>query len=168
MPKLLAPSGKKTRRAKDFTTAFTVDQSPQEVFAAIQNVRGWWSQALEGRSAKKGDEFIFRYPGLHYSKQRLTQVIPGRKMVWLVLDARLTFVENQGEWKGTRVVFEVAPRGKKTEVRFTHRGLGPALDCFDACSKGWTYYIQESLRDLITTGRGKPEKKWRGPGKSGH
>jgi hypothetical protein len=80
-------------------------------------------------------------------------------MVWLVLSAKLTFAENQSEWKGTEVVFEVSLKGKKTEVRFTHRGLVPALDCFDACSKGWTYYIQDSLRGLIMTGRGKPEKK---------
>ena len=165
MSKSLATPTKK--KAKDFTLRFKVGQSPEAVFAAIQNVRGWWSKDLEGKSAKKGDEFIFRYPKLHYSKQRLIEVVPGRRMVWRVLDAKLTFTQDQGEWKGTEVVFEVIPRGGKTELLFTHRGLTPAFECFDACSKGWDYYIRGSLRGLIETGEGTPggKKEWKKAGR---
>ena len=52
--------------------------------------------------------------------------------------------------------FEIARKGDKTEVRFTHFGLVPAYECFNVCSDAWGKYIRGSLRDLITTGKGQP------------
>ena len=37
-----------------------------------------------------------------------------------------------------------------------NRGLIRALECFDACSRGWSGYITDSLPNLITAGRGRP------------
>jgi hypothetical protein len=46
-------------KTEDYTTTFTVDQSPEEVFDAINNVRGWWSEELEGSTGELGAEFKF-------------------------------------------------------------------------------------------------------------
>jgi Activator of Hsp90 ATPase homolog 1-like protein len=142
-----------------FTTRFTVTQSPDVVFKAIQNVRGWWSETVEGNTAELGDEFTYRYPKMHVSRQKLTEVIPGQKMVWKVVSATLSFVEDKGEWKDTEIIFEVSKKGAKTEVRFTHRGLVPAFECFDGCSGAWGTYVGESLKGLIETGVGQPDRK---------
>lgn len=144
---------------RGFTTTITVDQTPAEAFAAINNVRGWWSEEVEGDTEKLGDEFTFHVPDVHRCKMTLTEVIPGRKVVWQVSDSFIAFVEDKTEWDDTEVVFEVAEKGGKTEVRFTHVGLVPAYQCFRICSDAWGSYITGSLRSLITTGKGDPYRK---------
>jgi hypothetical protein len=143
---------------QSYTTTFTVDQTPEEVFAAINNVHGWWTGEVEGSTDKLGDEFSYRHPDIHYSKQRLTESVPGKKVVWLVVDAQLDFVQDKGEWKGTEIIFEIAEKGDQTEVRFTHQGLVPDYQCFDACSNAWGMYINSSLRNLITGGQAQPNQ----------
>jgi Activator of Hsp90 ATPase homolog 1-like protein len=135
-----------------YATTFTVDQTPDEVFAAITNVRGWWTGDLEGDTDKLGDEFTYRYEDVHYSKQRITELTAGSRIVWLVLDARLSFTQDTTEWKGTEIIFEISRKGDQTEVRFTHVGLVPEIECFDSCSNAWGYYVNGSLQSLITEG----------------
>ena len=140
----------------DFTVEFEVDKSPAEAFKTINNVRGWWSEGLEGKSENLHDEFVYCHKDLHYSKQKLIEVVPDKKVVWRIMDSRLNFVKDRKEWNGTQVRFDIVKNGRKTLIRFTHQGLNPALECFDACSGGWTYYV-DSLRRLIDTGMGKPD-----------
>ena len=96
-----------------YTTGFSVDEGPQEVFAAINNVRGWWSGDIEGSTDQLGAEFTYRYEDVHWSKQRITELVPGKKVVWLVLDAELSFVEDKAEWNGTEISFEIAKNGPR-------------------------------------------------------
>jgi hypothetical protein len=151
---------------QNFTAAFTVDQTPEEVFAAINSVRAWWSGEFEGRTDKLGEEFTYRYKEIHYSKQRITEFIPGKKVVWHILDSSLNFVKDKSEWNGTDVVFEITRKDGKTELRFTHAGLVPAFECYGGCSGAWGFYINDSLRSLITTGKRQPNPKERGEGKN--
>lgn len=144
---------------QNYTTTFTVDQSPQDVFAAVTNVRGWWSEEVEGGTEKLNDEFDYHFQDIHRCKMRLTEVVPGKKVVWLVLENYFNFIQDQSEWVNTEVIFEIAEKDGKTELHFTHEGLVPAYECFDICSDAWGTYINGSLRDLITTGKGKPNAK---------
>ena len=149
----------------DFTATFTVDRTPEDVFAAINDVRGWWSGNIEGSTDKLGAEWTYRYEDLHYSKQKITEFVPGKKVVWLVVDSYLKFVKDKTEWNGTKISFEVNKKGTKTEIRFTHVGLVPQQECYGACSDAWGSYIKHSLRNLIVQGKGEPnpkEKKTRG------
>jgi hypothetical protein len=143
---------------QSLTIAFTVDQAPEEAFAAINNVRGWWSGDIEGDTDKLDDVWTYRYKDVHYSKQKIAELIPGKKVVWHVLDSYLSFVKDKTEWNGTDIVFEIVAKDGKTEVRFTHVGLVPAFECFGGCSGAWGFYINDSLRSLITTGEGQPNR----------
>ena len=148
-------------KKQDFTTNFSVDQTPEEAFAAINNVRGWWSgePGIEGSTDKLGDEFVYRYEPYHYSKQKVAEFIPGKKIVWHVLESQINFVKDKSEWTGTKVIFEISKKGGKTVVRFTHAGLVPEYECYDSCSNAWDSYIKGSLRKLITSGKRNPNKK---------
>jgi uncharacterized protein YndB with AHSA1/START domain len=143
----------------DFTATFTVDQTPEEVFAAINNVRGWWSGEIEGSTDKLGDVWTYRYQDMHYSKHEITEFVPGQRVVWHVLDGLVNFTEDKTEWTGTDIAFDISPKADQTEVRFTHLGLVPEFECFENCSNAWGFYIKASLRDFITTGQGRPNEK---------
>jgi hypothetical protein len=88
-----------------FATSFTVEQNPDEVFTAINNVRGWWSGEITGETNKAGAEFTYRYKNMHKSTQKVTEFVPGKKVVWHVTDAELTFAKDKTEWIGTDIVF---------------------------------------------------------------
>jgi hypothetical protein len=141
---------------QDFTTTILVDQTPEEVFNAINNVRGWWSGEVEGATDKPGEVFTYTVPGIHFSKQKITALIPGKKIVWKVVDATLSFVKDKSEWKGTTIVFDIAEKDGKTEVRFTHTGLAPAFECYKDCSNAWGLLINGNLKNLVTTGENQP------------
>ncbi|GAA1604214.1 SRPBCC domain-containing protein [Kribbella sancticallisti] len=142
-----------------FTTTFTVDQTPRQAFDAISNVRGWWSEQVDGGTANAGDEFTYRYRDVHHCTMRVTEAIPGRKISWLVLENYFDEVEDTTEWVGTTIHFEITEDDGRTQVTFTHRGLVPEYECFENCSTAWSFYVNSSLRDLITTGKGQPNDK---------
>ena|SRR5688572_3470332 len=139
-------------KTSDFSTSFSVDRTPKEVFDAINNVHEWWTgePGVEGSTDKLGDEFTYRYKDLHYSKQKVTELIPGKKVVWVVTYSKLNFIKNKSEWTGTKISFEIARKGDKTEIRFTHFGLVPDIECYSDCSNAWSSYINNSLRNFIT------------------
>ena len=144
---------------KDFTTTIVVDQTPKKAFDAINNVRGWWSQNIEGGTEKLNDEFTYSVKDLHRCTMKLIEVVPNQKVVWLVLDNYFNFTTDQSEWKNTKISFEITEHDGKTQIRFTHIGLIPGFECYDICFNAWTGYITHSLRDLIATGKGHPNSK---------
>ncbi|GGD91798.1 SRPBCC family protein [Paenibacillus nasutitermitis] len=143
---------------QNYSTSFTVDQSPEEVFAAITNVRGWWSEEIEGKTNELG-EFKYHHQDIHRCTIEITELVPGKKVVWHIADNYFSFVKHKSEWTDTDIVFEITKKDDgKTEVRFTHVGLVPTYECYPVCTDSWGIYISGSLRDLITKGKGQPNQ----------
>lgn len=140
--------------ATDFTMTLETEKSPEHVFNAIRDVRSWWSglynESFSGETQELNDEFSFRAgDGAHYSKQKLVEVIPNQKVVWLITDSELSFLEQKEEWTGTRVIFEISEKDGKTELVFTHQGLTPEIECYGSCAPAWSMYLQDKLLSLL-------------------
>ena len=144
------------KKNKDLSYKVLFSESPKKIFEAINNVRGWWSEELKGKSDKLGGKFTYKYKDMHESTQKISELVPNKKVVWKVSDARLYFLKNQTEWNGTETIFEIKKKDDKTELIFTHKGLTPDVECYEACHQGWGYYIKTSLPRLIRKGKGKP------------
>jgi uncharacterized protein YndB with AHSA1/START domain len=141
---------------QDFTTTFSVEAPAGLVFAAINDVRGWWGEDVEGSNATVGDQFTYRVAPVHYSRLEVVELVPHEKVAWRVVDNHLDYIEDQAEWLGTTIVFELTPKAGGTEVRFEHRGLASSHECYEICSTAWGTLMHESLASLITTGTGQP------------
>src|SRR6187551_1028744 len=114
----------------DYTTTLSVDQTPEEVFNAIMNVREWWSGEIHGDTKKLNDEFTYQVGDVHFSKQKVVELVPQKKLVWLVTQSKLSFIEDKSEWTGTKIIIDVAAKNNKTKLTFTHEGLEPNVECY--------------------------------------
>jgi len=138
----------------NYTATIEVEKSPQVVFDCLKEVPKWWSRDFKGNSTKLNDEFVISHPGRHYSKQKLTDVIPGKRLVWFVTDSELSWIENdKHEWTNTKMIFVITPHGGKTVVNFTHEGLVPEKECYAMCQQGWDMVIKDRLFHFITDGK---------------
>jgi hypothetical protein len=135
----------------------TVEATPHEVFDRVTSVSRWWNRSVDGASTKQDDVFTVRFEDLHVSTQKLIEVVPDRKVVWLVTDATLSFLADKHEWRNTTIRFELSTDGNRTHLDFTHVGLVPGIECYRACTKGWDHYIKTSLWNLLMTGTGMPD-----------
>src|ERR1700735_1134408 len=136
-------------KKQDFTTVITVNETPKQAFDAILKVREWWAGEISGQTDGLGEEFTYRYKDFHYSKQKLVDLVPDKKIVWLVTESSINFVKDKNEWLDTKLIFDISQKEGKTQVRFTHEGLTPQGECFDACSNAWTGIITDNLRRYI-------------------
>lgn len=138
----------------NFTLTLFTEQTPEKVYQAINNVRGWWSgyysEEIIGDTEKLNDEFSFRAGGgAHYTRHKLVEVVPNKKVVWLTTDSDFSYIEKKDEWTETKVIFEISKAGNKTQLVFTHEGLTPEIECYESCAPSWTMYLQNKLLAMI-------------------
>jgi hypothetical protein len=148
---------------RSYRTVLAVEATPDAAYAAINDVRGWWSEDLDGSTDRVGAEFDFRgnHEGVHVHRAliRVTDLVPGERVAWHVVENHFSFTDDQSEWTGTRIVFEIAPSAAGAEIRFSHLGLEPDDECFEVCSNAWAQFLHDSLRAFIETGEGRPMQR---------
>jgi hypothetical protein len=145
---------------QDFTTTILVDRTPQEAIKAITNLRGWWSEDIDGSTDTLNEVVFYKYKDIHLCKLQLVEQIEGERVVYHVLDNQFSiFSKDKTEWINTDLIFDISVEGGKTKVKFTHKGLVPEYECYEVCNIAWSTYINQSLYTLITTGKGHPTPK---------
>jgi uncharacterized protein YndB with AHSA1/START domain len=137
----------KKQETKSFKYSFESVKPQEEVFKLLLEIDKWWSglfeETITGESHRLNDEFSFKAGGgVHYSKQKLVELVPNERIVWLVTESHLSFLKDTNEWANTKIRFDMAKEGTKTKVTFTHEGLVPNIECFDSCSGAWTQYME--------------------------
>lgn len=140
---------------QSYTATIEVTNSQQEIFRSITgDVAKWWGgKDLSGKSTLTNDEFIVDHPGAHYSKQRLVEVIPDKKVVWLVVDSKLSWLKDQEEWTNTKMIFEITATTYSNLLHFTHEGLVPEKESYARCTQGWNMVIKDWLYTFIMYGK---------------
>jgi hypothetical protein len=136
-----------------FSYSISTSKTPAEVFKILLNVKRWWSgiyeETITGKSDELNDEFSFRAGGgAHYSKQKLVELIVEKRITWLVIESNLNFLSDPFEWTNTRICFDISVEDALTVVIFTHSGLTPEIECYNACSGGWTRYLDKLKKEL--------------------
>jgi hypothetical protein len=140
---------------QNYNTTILVEQSPSEIFNAINNPRAWWSDSIEGNPGKLNESWNYHFGDNHRSKIKTIEMIPDKKVVWLVEENYFKDAKDQSEWVGNKITFEISRQGDKTQLVFTQIGLVPTYNCYKSCDWAWTGFVQESLQSLIATGEGQ-------------
>jgi hypothetical protein len=145
----------------DFTSSITAKISAKEAIKKISNVREWWGVSFTGDSKNQNDQFTIKMGGDSFFDFTVTELISGKRLVWLVTDCNMPWYSDKKEWARTRLIFDLREQNGMTELKFTHEGLTPDVECYKDCEPGWTHWIQTSLFSYLTSGKGvfrKPTK----------
>jgi hypothetical protein len=138
----------------DFTSIISAKISANEAIRKISNIPEWWGVTFAGNSKNQNDEFTIKMGGDSFFNFTITELIPGKRVVWLVTDCNMPWYSNKNEWAGTRLIFDLHEHNGITELKFTHEGLTPEVECYKDCEPGWTHWIKTSLFSYFTNGKG--------------
>ncbi len=141
-------------KTQSFNASITVKTVPNEVTEKISKVNEWWGITFSGNSEKQNDKFVVKMGGDSFYDFTVAELIPGKRIVWLVTDCNMPWFSDKKEWANTKLIFDITEKNGETKLSFTHEGLTPEVECYKACEKGWTHWIKTSLFSYLTTGKG--------------
>ena len=138
----------------NFNCSLSANISAAEAIKKISNVPAWWGVTFSGSSEKPNDTFIIKMGGESFFNFTVTEFIPGKRVVWLITDCNMPWYADKKEWANTQLIFDLNEHNGITELKFTHEGLTPEVECYKDCAPGWTHWINTSLFSYFTTGEG--------------
>ena len=139
-------------KAANYTVAIEVAKSPNDVFNHVIDLSKWWPEEFEGESIKLNNEFVFKTGDGHYSKNKVVEFVPDKKIVWLTTESiRKT---DNFDWTGTKMIFELTPKGNNTLIAFTYDGV-VFEDEYDRLVMICDMTLKELFLNFIMNGKAK-------------
>jgi uncharacterized protein YndB with AHSA1/START domain len=114
--------------------------------ATIDGLAGWWTSTTSGESAP-GKTIDFRF-NQHVARMRVDELERNKSVAW-------TCVDETGDWRDTRIKFDLTEEDGRTTLRFSHARWKEANDLMAHCSMKWATFLL-SLRELAEGGKGRP------------
>lgn len=145
---------------ENYSQTILLNATADQVFSALTNhIPLWWTEMFEGSANKQGDRFTIRFGDNIFKTMKVQELSADAKVVWLVEDSLIDVpgLTKQKEWIGTTIIWEIIPKESNTELKLTHIGLSPEVECYEICSGGWQQFIG-SLKLFLETGTGTPYK----------
>jgi hypothetical protein len=104
-----------------YTVAIEVEKSPNDVFNHVIDLPKWWPEDFEGETIKLNSVFVLKTGDSHYSKNKVIEFVPEKKIAWLTIES-IRNTDNF-DWTGTKMLFELTPKGSGTLLQFTYDGV---------------------------------------------
>jgi hypothetical protein len=139
---------------KNFQSSISTPIGASEAIKKISNVPEWWGINFSGNAEKQNDRFMVKMSGDSFFDFTVAELIPGKRVAWLVTDCHMPWYSDKKEWANTKLIFDLAENNGMTTVNFTHEGLTQEVECYNDCAPGWTHWITTSLYSYLTTGKG--------------
>jgi len=111
----------KNYKAAKYTVEIVLAKSAEDVFNHVVCLSKWWPEDFEGESLTLNSEFVLTTGDAHYSKNKVVEFVPDKKLVWLTTES---IRKTDGfDWTGTKMMFELTPQGDNTLLQFTYDGV---------------------------------------------
>ena len=104
-----------------YSVAAEFSKPPDEIFNYVINLSKWWPEEFVGDGIKLNSEFVLRTGDTHYSKNKVVEFVPNKKVVWLTTESIRK--SDNFDWTGTKFIFELMPKGNHTQLKFTYDGV---------------------------------------------
>ena len=140
---------------KDYQAVIDVEADAKAVRHAIHNeMHIWWSNRVELGQGTATIRFYNSYVIFDFEPPQ-----DSNQFSWVCREAKMIIqgVQDESEWQGTKLIWQVSELKNGTRIALTHEGLNAELECHEICVAGWRHYFENSLKDHLNGKPASPE-----------
>lgn len=121
-----------------------IEASSADVYRALttaEGLRSWWTADSQAEAKVGGTTELGFYGRSTVFRMRIAELKPNQRVVW-------ECVGDDEEWKGTRLTWDLTPKGEKIVLHFVHADWHALSSYFAACTTTWGMLLYR-LKDYL-------------------